>query len=555
MTDIAIRPLQRTELPPSRVGAVKPPLSLADKSGEIGLAVATAKFAGDRYNNVVKAKSANEHAEFQGIAAAEMEAFDTFVVSKPGASFEELEAERNKMVARIEAAGKKATTKLAQQDNKNWMLRNKGIIYNQTQTSMEAIRTRQALDVFNLHRKNLITNFKDNELTDLYGGQVESGLMTKEFADAQLEGDLDVMEAAQSKVAVGNASQVGFEAWQATVTPEDPDGDLNIGFNTINAMLGLTGAEKQDAESQMKTRISNRRAEAKLEQGQAADAATDEVNEKLNKGEFDGIDAFINSQDGITETQKNKLITHANAFTKAVNDAKEDTVTTDETNISIDRIIDDVRNGRRTYEEGIAAYSELASGIKASEGASNLDDIRRAADFSLNEATTRQVVKNGQSVTGRMRAVEIAMVNANTKLDDAERLPLIAAIEARFFRYQTQLDEWAIANNDDPNFNEKYQKQVNTLFRPEIERVTLSALQSFLRVKETTQLTGVARFGKALSTIIGTTEEAALSRKRFKALGKHPVFQTMTAKEKDDAKKLFRSGSTLAEVVALLEGE
>ncbi len=549
MTDIAVRPLQRTELPPSRVGEVKPPLSLADKSGEIGLAVATAKFAGDRYNNVVKAKAANEHAEFQGIAAAEMEAFDTFVVSKPGASFDELEAERNKMVARIEAAGKKATTKLAQQDNKNWMLRNKGIIYNQTQTSMEAIRTRQALDVFNLHRKNLITNFKDNELTDLYGGQVESGLMTKEFADAQLEGDLDVMEAAQSKVAVGNASQVGFEAWQATVTPEDPDGDLNIGFNTINAMLGLTGAEKQDAESQMKTRISNRRAEAKLEQGQAADAATDEVNEKLNKGEFDGIDAFINSQDGITETQKNKLITHANAFTKAVNDAKEDTVTTDETNISIDRIIDDVRNGRRTYEEGIAAYSELASGIKASEGASNLDDIRRAADFSLNEATTRQVVKNGQAVTGRMRAVEIAMVNANTKLDDAERFPLIAAIEARFFGYQTQLDEWAVKNFDDSNFNEKYQMQVNDLFRPEIEQVTLNAFERFLRLSEETPV-----FGRG-SKFLGTSEEAALARKRFKALEDHPVFQGMTSKEKDDANKLFRSGSTLAEVVALLEEE
>ena len=544
MTDIAVRPLQRTELPPSRVGKVKPPFSLADRSGEIGLALATAKFAGDRFNDVVAAKAANEHAEFQGIAAAEMEAFDTFVVSKPGASFEELEAERNKMVARIETAGKKATTKSAQQSNKNWMLRNKSNIFNQTQTSMEAIRTRQALDIFNVHRKRLITNFKRNELTDLYGAHVAAHFMTKKFADAQLAADLDVLDVAERKVFVGNASQIGFEAWQATVTPEDPDGDLNVGFDAINAIEKLTGAQRQDAESQTKTRVSNRRAEIKLEQGQAADAASDEVNEKLNKGEFDGIDAFINSQDGITETQKNTLITHAAAFTKAINDAKEDTVTTDETNISIDRIIDDVRNGRKDYEEGIAAYSELASGVKASEGRGNLDDIRRAADFSLNEATTKQVVKNGQAVTSRMRAVDIAMINADPKFNDAERRPLIAGIEDRYFGYQTQLDEWAITNKDDPNFNEKYQKQVNALFRPEIERVTLSMFQNFI-------IAGTP------GTIRGKQQRAftVLSKKRFKALEKHPVFQGMTAKEKDDAKTLFRSGSTLAEVVALLEGE
>ncbi len=555
MTDIAIRPLQRTGLPPSRVGEVKPPFSLADRSGEIGLALATAQFAGDRFNDVVAAKAANEHAEFQGIAAAEMEAFDTLVVSKPGASFEELESERNKMVARIELAGKKATTKSAQQSNKNWMLRNKGNIYNQTQTSMEAIRVRQALAEFNEHRKNLITNFKDNELTDLYAGQVDSGLMTKEFAGAQLAADLDVIGTAQAKIAVGNASQIGFDAVQATVTPEDPDGDLTAGFDAINAIEGLTGAQKQDAESQMKSRWSNRRAEVKLQQQQAFDTASDDVNQKLNKGEFAGIDAFINSQEGVTETQKNDLLAHAAAYTKSVNDAKEDTVTTDETNIAIDRVINDVRNGRKTYEEGIAAYSELASGVKASEGAGNLDDIRKAADFSTNEATTKQVVKNGQSVTGRMRAIEIAMVKADDKLDDAERLPRIAAIEERFFGYQTQLDEWAVANKDDLNFNEKYQKQVNDLFRPEIEEITLNAFQRFLRVKETTPFVGVARVAATAAKLVGATEEAALAKKRFKALGDHPVFQTMTKKEKDDAQKLFRSGSTLAEVIALLEGE
>lgn len=226
MTDIATAPLQRTELPPSRVGAVKPPLSLADRSGEIGLATATARFAGERYNNVVKAKAANEHAEFQGIAAAEIEGFDTYLVSKPGRSFKETETERNAMVARIEVAANASTTELAQQDNKKWMLRNKGRINAQTQTSMEAIRTRQALATFNVQRKNLITNFKDDELADLYAGQVASQLMTQKFADAQQARDVEIMKEAEKKVMVENIKPLLIDAVEA--------GDKADGIELLN---------------------------------------------------------------------------------------------------------------------------------------------------------------------------------------------------------------------------------------------------------------------------------------------------------------------------------
>ncbi len=311
MTDIAIAPLQRRELPSSRVGEVKPPLSLADRSGEIGLAQATAKFTGDRYDKVVKAKAANEHAEFQGIAAAEMEAFDTFVVSRPGASFEELEAERNKMVARIEDAGKTATTKLAQQNNKNWMLRNKGNINAQTQTSMEAIRTRQALATFNLQRKNLITNFKENELTDLYAGQVESGLMTKEFAKAQLTVDLEVIETAQSKVAVGNASQVGFEAWQDT-------GNVKDGLDAIDAIEGLTGSEKDTAESEYKRRVRNREAEDTLELEAQQEEDLDNINKLLyDEKDFTKAQVAIEAS-SLDETTQGKLLATAESRALAI---------------------------------------------------------------------------------------------------------------------------------------------------------------------------------------------------------------------------------------------
>lgn len=552
MTDIAIGPLQRTRLPPSRVGEVKPPLSLADRSGEIGLAFATAKFAGDHFDKLVATKAANEFATFQGVVNTEIENFNTLVKSRPGASFDELQTDRNKMITKLDAASKNATTRAGKQAIKNYMLTNKGLIQAKTQANMVAIGVRQQLATAEEHIKTFMNTGDIDGLEAFYFGEeglVQAELMTRKFAKAQFTNQKAIMVEASRKSAIKNASAIGLRAWEASKTEFGPLGSKKAAFAAIQALEDISGDDKALAESKVNVQVNNRRAEDKLQQEQAANAATDEVNEKLNKGEFDGIDAFINSQEGITETQKNNLLAHATAYTKSVNDTKEDTVTTDETNISIDRIIDDVRNGRKDYEEGIAAYSELASGVKASEGSSNLDDIRKAADFSTNEATTKQVVKNGQSVTGRMRAVEVAMVNAQVDLDDEERLPLIAAIEERFFGYQTQLDEWAVANKDDPNFNDKYQKQVNDLFRPEIERVTLNLFQRSLRLSEETPL-----FGRG-AKLLGTSEEAALARKRFKALEEHAVFRTMTAKEKDDAKKLFRSGSTLAEVVALLEGE
>ena len=539
MTDIAIKPLERTQVPPSRVGEVKPPLSLADLSGEAGLAFATAQFAGARFDDVVKAKAANEHAAFQGIAAAEMEAFDTFVVSKPGASFEELEAERNKMVARIETAGKKATTKLAQQNNKNWMLRNKPNINAQTQTSMEAIRTQQALAAFNLHRKKLITNFKDNELIDLYASQVESGLMTKEFAAAQLAVDLDVLDAAQAKVAVGNASQIGFDLWQET-------GNLKDGLDAIEAIKGLTGAQKQNAESELKTRVGLREADDKVKAQEAETESVEQVSERLNKRQLDGIETFINGLP-LTETQKTEQILRATNFSKAVNATKENIVTSDETNIAIDRNLNRIRNGELTYDEGLDVYRKLATNVNAKEGEQNLDDIRSAADDAVDPVLKRPVVIDGHASVDRIRAVRVSFVRADDKLDDKERAVLIAEIEREVLADKTELDQWARENVDKPNFTQEFQKQVNAINRPKVEEATLGFLSRSLRLSEKTFLLGRG------AKVLGTSEEAALARKRMKVFKEQApdLAKTLTKQEEASILERFRRGATVQDIIDL----
>ena len=295
---------QRSQLPPSRTGAVKPPTGLADQSGAIQAGRLLAKFGGDTFNRLEQTRVANEEAQFQGTVKAEMGKYDTFVAANPGASFNELEKERDKMLTRIRTAGNSATMPRAKQNNANWYTRNLDSIRVQTQTSMEAIQSKQQLRAAEEIADGYINSFDRDSLINFTKQQVESGLWEKTFAAARLENQLDVIDKAEAKVAVANVSGIGFAAWEATVTEDDPDGDLNAGFDAINDIEGLTSDQKQDAESTMKTRVSNRRAESKLELEQASTKSIEGYMDKIAKGEFVGMNAQIANDTTLTGSQK-----------------------------------------------------------------------------------------------------------------------------------------------------------------------------------------------------------------------------------------------------------
>ena len=96
MTDIPI--YRRTELPPSRVGAVKPPMSLADQSGPIGLGQAIASTGNLIFEKVVKAQAANEVAEAKGTVRGLEESYKTFIADNPNASPEDLKKQWDKIL-------------------------------------------------------------------------------------------------------------------------------------------------------------------------------------------------------------------------------------------------------------------------------------------------------------------------------------------------------------------------------------------------------------------------------------------------------------------------
>lgn len=537
--DIPLFPIGQTELPPGRAGAAKPPLSLADRSAEIGLALAGAKFAGDMFNDLVETRAASEEATFHGAVNTFLEEYDTVIAANPGWGYDQVQKERDRMMANITKASQFATTRQGKENNANWLTRNKGLIHAKSQTSMEAIRAKQEIAAYRLRQEKNMTSFDATEYISDQENMIEAGLLNREIAMAQREVDLGVMAEAEKKVALGNAVGIGFEAWQATVTPDDPDGNLNAGFEALDA-LPIPEGERPAVESKLKTRVKNRQAEIKSEALEAEAEAVEKINERLNKKQFAGLDDFIDSL-SLSETEKIEQKKTANAYVKSVNDTKEDITTSDETNIKIDRILDDVQNGRMTYDEGIQAYSELAKDINAREGEQNLDDIRKAANNAVNPVLNRPIVKTGISSLGRMRALAIREIEGRGKLDDKERAPLIAEVENRFIGLQAELNDWVIANQDDPNFTEKFRKQLSGLIRPAVEAVTLSFFEKLRLPKDTA-------FFRRLP---GKTEGEKLAEKRLDSLEEDApdLFRSLTDEEKTSVLERFRRGETVQDII------
>ncbi len=255
---------ERKELPPRRVGQARSGFDLAEGAELARAGQTLSKFAGAEFDRVVQTMAANEFATFQGTVNAEIETFSALVQSKPGAPFKELEDERNKMMLRLDDAGAKATTRLAKEDIKNFMLRNKGVIFTKTQANMLAIRTRQQLEISELHIKNFMATGDIDGLENHYKEMVIAGFYTKEFADAKFALEETIMDDADKELLIDNASQAGLIAWAATVSPASPLGDKDAGFAAIQGLEGLTGKEKGLAESTYNTQVNNRRGENQI---------------------------------------------------------------------------------------------------------------------------------------------------------------------------------------------------------------------------------------------------------------------------------------------------
>jgi hypothetical protein len=216
-----------------------------------------------------------------------------------------------------------------------------------------------------------------------------TGVLTEEEAAKELLQNEIAVEKVLKGRSIGIAQGIAFKAWQATVTPENPDGDLDAGFDIIEAS-DIPEEDKQEAESEYKTRVSNRRAEGKLKLEEATKSSVNDINKKLNNDELSDIQTFINSLP-MDETEKNKQIKLANSYIASVKSYKDNVITSDQTRIQALALISNVKTGDMSFTSALEFYNLIAksSPINTTDGKGFINGLFAASE-EAGDGETRQ---------------------------------------------------------------------------------------------------------------------------------------------------------------------
>ena len=183
----------RSQLPPSRVGAVKPP-----DIPDISVFEAVAEFGGDILGKIRATRAGNEQSEFLGSVAIAQERAAAQIADKPGMSFEDMDKIQKQMMTEIKQAGKSLTLPESKNYARNFTLKNRELIKEKFNTEKEAILTQHEMTRFKLERERLITERKPDELDKLYDS-ASGTLLDPEVATLSFENDVLTIDAIQVK--------------------------------------------------------------------------------------------------------------------------------------------------------------------------------------------------------------------------------------------------------------------------------------------------------------------------------------------------------------------
>ncbi len=535
MTDIPLA--QRTQLPPGTTGQVKPSFSLADRSGEIGLAQTVQQIAGNTLDKFIKTRAANETAEFHGLVNTEIESFRTFVAENPNAPFEDYQKQIDKVILNIGTAGQKATTRPGRSENALFLKTNLGVIKQRMLTTVGSTVSKQELARYRVSRENFINNFQKDELESLNILMVESGLLDAETTELQQEQDFGVIDAAQQKVAIKGVSNVAFEVYQQGIqagmtTVEATEAGLNV----IRSSELIPGDEKQETEQDLIASIGYRQALDKQE----FDRVAEEQNEAIDKAieESGDVKAAIDNATNLNTKQKNSWESTWKKHNQAILDDDIDNSPVNQHDplvfnellfianneplsdkVSPENLFDKTKLGRA--KDGVPGGITTAQRTQISKAR---DDAKKtpAGEKVLN----RPSVKRAQSSIGRIRGF------GQANLDPAEK----ELIETDIGRIQNDLDAYALTlDPDDPTFDQKIETKKNILLRPVVEEVTLNLFERALVL---------GRFSP-LGRNLFTSEEKLLSNKRLDTLKEQALFTELTQDQQAEAIRLIEGGSTV----------
>jgi len=135
---------QQSELPPNRIGQVKPSFALADQSSKQQAGQVIAGMANEVWSQLLTAKVNNEKAIFFGAEKTARANFSKYVTDKPFANKDDIKEAQGKMISEIEAAGQMSRLPDVKNYAKGWMAENKeALLVNSSNDIIQIIKKRE----------------------------------------------------------------------------------------------------------------------------------------------------------------------------------------------------------------------------------------------------------------------------------------------------------------------------------------------------------------------------------------------------------------------------
>lgn len=510
---------QRSQLPPSRVGAVKPPDIPEISTGEV-----VAEIAGDVLEKTWEAQAANEESEYLGFVSTTLEEINTAVADNPNMSPDKLKKLKRDAFKKFDAAAGSAVMAKTKQFIKNFNLRNRKLLEQKMDTRIEEIKTRQELERFKVNRINTKARRDMPGLEKLYDDQVAAGLMDSEvsvvaFRNDVLENDALQEMADEEKARVERTQMLEqfAEAGRNMILPE-----ATKFFNEISREA-ISEPERNGLIAQRKRQEEIVTATTKNKQ----DQTSREMLLRLWGNEL--------TQDEVEIAFANKWLseTQAKSLRASLLDPKIPKTDFLKAYENVNEAISDFRKNRKTKEETIDVLYGNLKNISQEDGEQLLNRIYEIAkpDSALNRPTAKRAF----TLLEEYKDIRLSQLKSAKATDQEAKEELLL-----WFGLKNDFEQWLLSEE---RTDKQIEEKLRGMTRPVAEEITLNWFESLILAKEATPFLG---------KYTGTTEEEKLIKKKIKALEKEGVWDDLTEDEKNTIRQAFKAGKTVQDVLDII---
>ncbi len=286
-----------------------------------------------------------------------------------------------------------------------------------------------------------------------------------------------------------NVSEGAFDAWQDTVTDANPDGDLRPAFDFVQAS---DAPDKQEIESEVKTRVTNRRIENKIALENQQEADRDILGKRLAGVEgLPPLDFTAIDNSSLPEAEQEQWRVRMN--TEAERKAKGEVIVTNEqVRASLRSSAVNIWRGADTKANVVVLLNEARFGETPTIDDAAYKELSTLAETKLEKVQAdflAEVHRDGQEqLVDLTRETQLALIVAGHMTELQSERHKVQLWRAD--RFDNEMEQW-IQDNPDKNKREGYQQSQMVLAtyinapHEEIEALRTRTLQSLQEEAET----------------------------------------------------------------------